>query len=593
MSSDDNADVTMSSDASTPETPPRPPYCLVHIADFAAGDRLAQLTPVDCDNFSDVLRQARPEVAVALKPPLGDGSDWEFRLTFDSMASFMPAGLLAQIPAAKTRLDFWQKLRERRQGRIDEAALTAAIEAAIQADGSLAWLHAAPSAPGAAPAAPADGSILDLVDAPDESRRVSADVERLAADTEQGSARIGGGEAGRLNAWQQRLTLELTTIANAVLQHPDVRRIETAWRGLKLLVDRIDFREGVKLSVLSAPDDELATRLNEGVIEPAFAGDIPTPGMILCDRAYENTPMDLALLDELGRAAASLPAPLVFPMSVAFFGVKSARLLKNLPNLSGLIDGWQFAKWRSLREQPHARWLVGVAGRFLLRGLHAATPDAQTFTCAEQVSAASQLAWAGGHLAMGVAAARAFARHGWPTRMFGAEAGKLDDLPIVPNPADAQHPWGPGDMVLPDRRVDELPAIGLNLLQSMPGKDFCLLLGGMTVARPMPTAEIGAQQAALEVSLSYQQFSSAVGAWLCEQVPTLRGLDGEEVQRRLLFGLRDLVGLKEDDAEDALLVGVGPAPDDPGRTLVQVRITPPGRIVPGGLHVDFGFPLSS
>jgi len=42
---------------------------------------------------------------------------------------------------------------------------------------------------------------------------------------------------------------------------------------------------------------------------------------------------------------------------------------------------------------------------------------------------------------------------------------------------------------------------------------------------------------------------------------------------------------------EAVQVGVGPDPEDPSRTVVQIRLTPPGRIVPGGLHIEFGFGL--
>ena len=86
---------------------------------------------------------------------------------------------------------------------------------------------------------------------------------------------------------------------------------------------------------------------------------------------------------------------------------------------------------------------------------------------------------------------------GWPTRMYGAEAGKLPDLPVVVNPAEADKPWGPGDAGLPDRRLDELPAIGINLLQNIRGKDYCVLLGGVSVAKPTLTTDVGPQQAGL------------------------------------------------------------------------------------------------
>jgi hypothetical protein len=199
--------------------------------------------------------------------------------------------------------------------------------------------------------------------------------------------------------------------------------------------------------------------------------------------------------------------------------------------------------------------------------------------------------WTGGHLALGICAARAYARHGWPTRMFGAEAGKLEDLPVVDNPNDPQNPWGPGDLFLPDRRIDELPEVGMNFLQAVKNRDYCILLGGVSAARPMPTKETTKHQAVLEISLPYQQFASIASAYLSEELPSLRGLQPQRVQEQLIFGLAKLLGIKEESEMEAVQVGVGPNPEDPTRTLVQIRLDPPARIVPGGLHIEFGFTL--
>lgn len=596
----DDPNVNFSTNPRTPEQAPRPPYTLVLAADFQPGQPWPAATQVDKDNFAQVLANARPALPLAIKPPIGTGGDWEMKLTFDSLRAFEPAGLLAQLPQGRARLNVWEQLRKRRRGQGTAEEMTTAIRAAVQQDPTLAWLEekgtgsaggsGGPGAGAAAPQAPAGGgSILDLVDEPDAQRRIGADVERLAAETEQPSAQLAAAEAQQIDAQLRRLTLEMQTIVNTLLREPAVRALEETWRGAKFLVDRLDFRTPVRLMLVHAKREALPARLNEAVIEPAFDGEGPTPGMLLLDYAFEKNPADTQLLTDLAGVVAGFPVLAAFPVAPAFFGVKSASLLKNLPNLANLLDGWEFAKWRSLRDQPESRWLVPVFGRFLLRGPYEPAKSAQEFTCAEEVTAISQLRWGGGHLAMGLCAARSYARHGWPTRMFGAEAGKIEDLPVAANPNDASRPWGPGDLTLPDRRLDELPATGMNLLQSMPGKDYCMLLGGVTASRPIATAEIGQQQAVLEVSLPYQQFSSLASAWLCEQPASLHGLPEEEIQRRLLFGLRDFLGLTEEDAKDSLVVGVGDLPEDAGRRLVHVQITPPARIAPGGLHVGFDF----
>ena len=53
----------------------------------------------------------------------------------------------------------------------------------------------------------------------------------------------------------ERLGNQLDTI----LHNPDFQKMESAWRGLKLVVDRTDFRENVKLELLNVSKEDLLT----------------------------------------------------------------------------------------------------------------------------------------------------------------------------------------------------------------------------------------------------------------------------------------------------------------------------------------------
>lgn len=584
-------DVSVSTSGDTRDALTRRPFHIVFAADLATDGRLAGLQNVDKDSFADLMRTARPTIRMAIPAPVGGGPDWEFALSFDSPRSLEPAGFLAQLPTASWRLKLREAALQRRTGKLDDAALQKTIDAAATADPTLAWVRSAgppaPPAQGTA-APPSGGSVLDLVDDPDESARVRAEIERLARSAGQSAAHLPAGEIDRLSTLVGRLNVELTSIATAILGHDAFRAVERTWRSLKLLVDRIDFPENNRLDVVDAPLDQVADKLIDAVFSPAFDGEIPTPGLVVLDFALQNAPPDLELLEQIGQHAAGLPVPVVFPLDAAFLGVKNLRLVKNLPHLPGLVDGWQFAKWRTLRDQPWSRALAPVLGRFLLRAPYAGAATADTFEPLEQSSAIGDLLWAGGHLALAISAARSYAAHGWPTRMFGDQAGKLENLPVVPNPNEPGGVWGPGDLVLPDRRLDELPQIGVNFLMCVPNSDHCILLGGVTAARPVKTADTTSQQAALAISLPYAQFNNIVGAFLCESQPALKGLAAADLQRKLLEMLRDLLNLGEDEQE-YVAVGVGEHPDQPGQTIVQVRIVPPPRIAPGGLAVDFGF----
>lgn len=600
MPSDDpNTDAVnaeFSTGATTPETPGRMIYPIIFVSDLGSDGRLASPYSVDKDDFAKLMQSARPMLKLALSDPFASGPDWEFQLAFDSLKSFEPDSLLKQCPNAGWRLGIRDKIMQRRQTKIVPGDFENAVRAASNADPTLTWLaQIATVSDSGAPQPPTTGklhgsSVLDMVDEPSESARITADVERLARDAADSTAALSGSEGAKLDQMLTRLDGELGKIVEAILKSPAVRRLETAWRSLKFIIDRIDFRDtGVKLYALDAPRDQAVATTIEHVITPAFDGDFPTPGLIVLDYGFVNTPADLALLDEIAQHAAGLPVPIAFSIDPEFFELKGWRLLKNLPNLGGMTDNWQYAKYRSLREQPYAKSLAPVIGRFVLRAPYAAKTRSQSYTHNEAVEKIGDLLWAGGHIALTICAARSFAKHGWPTRMFGAEAGKIEDLPVVNNPNDPQNPWGPGDLILPDRRLDEPPEFGLNVLMSVKNQDYCILLGGVSAARPVQTAEISKNQAVLEISLPYQQFSNLTSTYLSETLPSLRGLAPEKVQEKLLFGLAKLMGIREAGEMDAVQVGVGQHPEDATRTLVQIRLNPPGRIVPGGLQIEFGF----
>src|ERR1700712_5683137 len=43
---------------------------------------------------------------------------------------------------------------------------------------------------------------------------------------------------------------------NEILHAPELQKVESTWRELKFLIDRVDFRENVKVEVMNLPKDD-------------------------------------------------------------------------------------------------------------------------------------------------------------------------------------------------------------------------------------------------------------------------------------------------------------------------------------------------
>ena len=94
---------------------------------------------------------------------------------------------------------------------------------------------------------PADGEAYQLVRT--GTRTLLGDLLRSAEST-----RVDKEQIHRLIADIDR---RLSAQVGLILHTPEVQHLESAWRGLKHLVDRVDFRENIRLEVVHATKDDL------------------------------------------------------------------------------------------------------------------------------------------------------------------------------------------------------------------------------------------------------------------------------------------------------------------------------------------------
>ena len=107
---------------------------------------------------------------------------------------------------------------------------------------------------------------------------------------------------------------------NEILHHEEFQKLESAWRGLKFLVDRTDFRRNIQIEILNVSKEELAVRLRgrprsrssrgcsststcRSTTSPAASRSAPSSATT----SSRNHPQDIALLGNLSKIAAGLP----------------------------------------------------------------------------------------------------------------------------------------------------------------------------------------------------------------------------------------------------------------------------------------------
>ena len=94
----------------------------------------------------------------------------------------------------------------------------------------------------------------------------------------------------------------------------------------------------------------------------------------------------------------------------------------------------------------------------------------------------------------------------------------------------------------------------------------------------------------MEVSLPYQLFASRLSSLLLDLKPHLSGLSQEQVVGFTLTHVRDWLTLDDVAPEEQqIAVQARPLENQPASLQLAVTVTPPPRIVPGGVPVVLGY----
>ena len=257
-----------------------------------------------------------------------------------------------------------------------------------------------------------------------------------------------------------------------ILHHPDVQKLESAWRSLKLLVDRTDFRENIQVELINASKEDLLEDFEDApeVVQSGlyklvytrefgqFGGE-PVAAMIA---NYEMTPAapDISLMRHAASVGAMSHAPFIAGAGPQFFGVDSFEELPNLKDIQAITSGPQFAKWRGLRESEDARYIGLAMPRFLLRTPY--DPDenpARALNYRENVAHSSaHYLWGNAAFALATRITESFARYRWCPNIVGPQSGgTVNDLPLHHFEAMGQIETKiPTEVLISDRREYEL-----------------------------------------------------------------------------------------------------------------------------------------
>ena len=261
-------------------------------------------------------------------------------------------------------------------------------------------------------------------------RGVSAFIEELLKPQNDGEP-VKKAMVDRMIA---EIDAKLSTQMDEILHHPDFQALESAWRGLQLLVDRTNFRENIKIEILSVSKQDLLDDFEDSpeVMQSGLYKHIYTAeygqfggqpvGAIIANYYMSPSSPDVKLMQYVSSVACMAHAPFVAAAGPKFFGLESFTGLPDLKDLKDHFEGPQFAKWQSFRQSEDSRYVALTVPRFLLRTPYDPEENpVKSFAYKETVANSHEhYLWGNTAYAFGTKLTDSFAKYRWCPNIIGA-----------------------------------------------------------------------------------------------------------------------------------------------------------------------------
>ncbi|MFJ4112009.1 type VI secretion system contractile sheath large subunit [Pseudomonas sp. NPDC089758] len=287
---------------------------------------------------------------------------------------------------------------------------------------------------------------------------------------------------------------------DAILHEPEFQQLESAWRSLKLLVDRTDFRENIKLEVLHVSKGDLLDDFENsaditcsGIYKHVYTagygqfGGEPIAAMVGNYNFGPSSP-DIKLLSYMASVGAMAHAPFLAAPSPEFFNLSSFEELPNLKEVKDIFAGPRHAKWRAFRESEDARH-VGLTGpRFMLRSAyHPQENPVQSYHYREDIDGQhDNYLWGNSAFLLASCINDSFARYRWCPNIIGPQSGgAVEDLPVHLYESLGQlQAKIPTEVLISDRKEFELAEEGFIALTMRKDSDNAAFFSANSVQKP-------------------------------------------------------------------------------------------------------------
>ena len=327
-------------------------------------------------------------------------------------------------------------------------------------------------------------------------RGVAAFIEELLKPQNQGEP-VKKALVDRMIA---EIDAKLSNQMDEILHHPSFQSLESAWRGLQLLVDRTNFRENIKIEILNVSKEDLLDDFEDSpeVMQSGLYKHVYTAeygqfggepvGAIIANYFMTPSSPDVKLMQYVSSVSCMSHAPFIAAAGPKFFGLESFTGMPNLKDLKDHFCGPQFAKWQSFRESEDSRYMALTVPRFLLRNPYDPEENpVKSFVYKETVANSHEhYLWGNTAYTFASRLTDSFAKFRWCPNIIGPQSGgAVEDLPLHHFESMGEIETKiPTEVLVSDRREYELAEEGFISLTMRKGSDNAAFFSANSVQKP-------------------------------------------------------------------------------------------------------------
>jgi len=565
--------------------------------------------------LDELFGRLAPRLAIEVESVLEDGKRVRVDLSPTSIKSFRPDALGKEIPLLRSLLDGKRVLDRLREGTLDvdgaHSELTRLWNGAPLVDRVLGGVEPTGGAkPGAVPAPAADDSdvdrLLDMVDTGgggDPSPAKAPPAAPTATKTGRGrfdaflAMVAGSASRGRANPDEAIRTLEraFSVQLGAITQHPEVQRLETAWRGLDFLLRRSP-KTGATVEVVSCRPEEAAEALERAITHRY--GIAPPVTFAMVDTITGGDAQSLAALRALAEVGEGHAVPVITNASAALMGRDDLSEIDRLDNKQYLFDAPERVVWRKEAHRPAMLWVALCINPILARTAYDKRSSRIREATIEELPGdeASATLWMQPAWAVASLALQSFEQTGWPCRITGArEGGVVENLPVRELGTGTERVAIPTQVFFSTETQKALSRIGLVAMAAQPNRDDVYLLSAPTAYVPPPKKTYDSDTTEPEVR--FPQTPLVDQLFVARLAQFLRALGRrigshekpEDIKQFLEAALWELFDGAKPGSMDLEVV----VQDQDGALGVQVTVRPRRFLGVGMEEITLGVPLGS